>query len=208
MEEAASYPVRFEVTYPSTLNKILNFPLFIGTLIKAVLAIPHLIIVGLLQYVLYVPWLIGPFAILFTGSYPRGLYNFHAGIYRWMARTYAYVFSLTDQYPPFSFNEEEGDTSRLLFDYPATLNRSLNFPILGTLVKTILVIPQLLVLLVGVILSLILVFIAQFSILFTGQFPRGMFDLVVGTFQLLWRIYAYIFSLTDAYPPFSLSADS
>ena len=208
MQEAATYPVRFEVTYPASLNRILNFPLFIGTLIKLILAIPHLIIVSLLQYVLYVPWLIGPFAILFTGRYPRGLYNFHGGIYRWMARTYAYVFSLTDQYPPFSFNEEEGDSSRLLFDYPATLNRWLNFPIVGTLVKTILVIPQMLILVVGGILSLILVFIAQFAILFSGQFPQGMFNFVVGTFQMQWRIYAYIFSMTDAYPPFSLSPRS
>ena len=210
MQEAAIYPVRFEVNFPDDppLNKILNFPFFVGTVIKMILALPHLIIISLLQYVLFIPWLIGPFAILFTGTYPRGLYDMHGGIYRWMARTYAYVFSLTDQYPPFSFNEEEGDTSRTLFDYPQTLSRWLNFPIFGFLVKALAVIPHIVVLVVGAILSIIIVAIAQFFILFTDEFPRGMFDIVVGTFQLQWRIYAWVFSMTDAYPPLTLSPRS
>lgn len=230
MQNADSYPIRLKVNYPDSLNRILNFPFFIGTVIKLILCIPILIILaivgspggsfgGMEQYgdalgliltivgvISVVFYLIGPIGILFTGSYPRGLFNLIGGIQRITARTYAYLESLTDNYPGFGL-EDDGKSTRLEIDYPPTQSRLLNFPFLGWLIKAILCIPHFVVLIFLGIAALVLVFIAQFAILFTGNFPRGMFGFVAGVLQWTMRVGLYIYGLTDRYPPFDLSAD-
>lgn len=227
MQEAASYPIRFTTRYPDSLNRILNLPFFIGTLIKLILCIPIIIIlaivgapgstggavdragvevlwvVSLISFVLYI---IGPVGILFTGSYPRGVFNFIAGIQRIAARFYAYVDLLTDEYPGFGL-DDEGKSARLEIDYPETQSRLLNFPILGWVIKAILCIPHFIVLFFLTLATIVLVFIGQFAILFSGNFPRGMFTFVAGYIQWLMRVNLYIYGLTDRYPPFSLDVD-
>jgi Domain of unknown function (DUF4389) len=196
-----TYPVRFDIRQPE-LNRILNFPLFIGTTIKAFLLIPHFIIIYLWSIVLVVLWVLGPFGILFTGNYPQGMFNFNVGINRWIARAYAYYYSTTDQYPPFSLDEKSDDHAQLEVDYPESLSRLLNFPIIGTAIKAALVIPQLFVLVFAAIGVLLLVFIGQFVILFTGQMPAGFHSFIAAFLRMSYQVTAWIFSLTDQYPPF------
>jgi Domain of unknown function (DUF4389) len=205
MQETASYPVRFSVRYPESLNPILNLPLFIGTMIKTILLIPHLIILWLLGAVAGVVVLIGTIVILFTGSFPPGLFIFVVGVQRWVARSYSYLLSLRDEYPPFSMESFDGEATSLEIDYPPTLNRWLNFPIIGIAVKSILTIPHLIILFFAGFVAFFAIFIAQFAILFTGRFPESMFKIVSGWTQLAFRWYSYVYALTDNYPPFSLS---
>src|SRR5262245_8696851 len=90
------YPVNLWVTRPASQSRITNFPFFIGTIIRAFLAIPHAIILYFLQIVASIVFFIATFAILFTGKYPRGLFNFFIGYMRWSTRVNGYLFHLYD----------------------------------------------------------------------------------------------------------------
>jgi len=189
---AADYPVRLDVEYPERLSRWKIF-------VKWLLAIPHLIIIYLLGIVNSVLILIAFFAILFTKKWPRALFDFSLQIQRWTFNTYAYAFLLLrDEYPPFS-----GDSGVyplvLEVEYREDLSRWQIF------LKWLFAIPHLLVLSVLVIAASIVILIAFFAILFTGRYPRSLFDFVVGTGRWAVRVNAYAFWLmTDRYPPFTL----
>jgi urea transporter len=190
--EVSDYPVHFDVEYPERLSRWKIF-------LKWLFAIPHFIIVYLLGIVSGVLILIAFFAILFTKKWPRSLFDFTVMIQRWTINVYAYaVLLLRDEYPPFS--GESGEYPLVLeVEYREDLSRWQIF------VKWLLAIPHLLVLAVLGIAVSIVVLIAFFAILFTGRYPRGMFDFVVGTMRWYVRVNAYAFWLmTDRYPPFSL----
>ncbi|MBA2559020.1 MAG: DUF4389 domain-containing protein [Propionibacteriales bacterium] len=137
--------------------------------------------------------------ILFRRRYPRWWFDFALELARFSTRIGAYAALLRDEYP--STVEEQG--VHLDIDYPDVehdLNRWL------PLVKWLLAIPHYLVLAVLSLAALVTVVIAWFAILFTGGYPRGMFDFVVGVGRWWLRVQAYAFLLvTDRYPPFSSS---
>ena len=89
------YPVRLSIEYPERLSRLLIF-------VKWLLAIPHILILSLLGLVAFLVYVIGWFAILFTGRLPRGLFDFLVGYGRWGLRVNAYILLLRDEYPPFS----------------------------------------------------------------------------------------------------------
>jgi hypothetical protein len=91
------YPVTYEVHNPAELNRWLP-------LIKWLLAIPHIIVLTVLSFVVSIVWIIVFFAILFTTKYPRGMFDFVVGFERWSNRVYAYISLMRDEYPPFSLN--------------------------------------------------------------------------------------------------------
>lgn len=136
--------------------------------------------------------------IVFRQKYPRWWFDFAREFARFGARIGAYLGLLTDRYPSIV----EGQSVHLDLDYPeveAELNRWL------PLVKWLLVIPHLFVLVFLVAGAVVAVVVAWFAILFTGRYPRGLFDYVVGVFRWALRVQAYAFLLiTDSYPPFSL----
>ncbi len=189
---AAGYPVRFEVEYPESLSRWKIF-------VKWLLAIPHFIIVYLLQIVGGVMVLIAFFAILFTKKWPRGMFDFMVQIQRWTVNTVVYALTLQrDEYPPFSGEAGEYPV-QLEIDYDENLSRLLIF------VKWLLVIPHLIVLTFLMIAAYVVIAIAFFAILFTGSHPRGMFDFVTGVLRWTLRVNAYgQWLMTDKYPPFSL----
>jgi hypothetical protein len=200
------YPVYFEVQRPQTQSRVTNFPLGIGTFIRVILLIPHLIILYFLQIVANIVYFIACFAILFTGRYPRGLFNFYVGYTRWNANMTGYLVGIYDKYPPFSMEEQAEFPLTLRFEYPEKLNRILNFPLfIGYVIKAILVIPHIIILFFLIIVAMIVLFIAQFAILFTGSFPEGMHKFMVGVGRWSTRVTAYTVAITDKYPPFSLS---
>ena len=186
------YPVRFDVEYPERLSRWKIF-------LKWLFAIPHFIIVVLLINVAGILQFIAFFAILFTKRWPRGLFDFTVQIYRWAANVSAYaLFLLRDEYPPFS-----GDSG----EYPVTLEVEYdeNLSRWQIFVKWLLAIPHYIVLLVLFVAVNVTVFIAFFAILFTGRYPRGLFDFAVGTLRWYVRVNAYAhWLMTDRYPPFSL----
>jgi Domain of unknown function (DUF4389) len=189
---APEYPVRFDVEYPERLSRWKIF-------LKWLFAIPHVIIIYLLSIVNNVMIFIAFFAVLFTKKWPRGMFDFSLQIQRWTANVLAYGFLLLrDEYPPFS-----GDSG----DYPLTLEVEYRDDLSRWMifVKWLLVIPHLIVLMVLAIAAYVVVIIAFFAILFTGRYPRGMFNFVVGTYRWLVRVSAYAtWFMTDRYPPFSL----
>jgi uncharacterized protein DUF4389 len=189
---ASDYPVRFDVEYPKRLSRWKIF-------LKWLFAIPHFIIVYLLQLVNGVLNFIAFFTILFTKKWPRGMFDFSLQFHRWTAKVFVYaILLLRDEYPPFS-----GDSGEypLTFDveYREDLSRWMIF------IKWLLVIPHLIVLLLLLIAAYVVVLIAFFAILFTARYPRGLFDFVVGTSRWFLRVSAYsTWLMTDRYPPFSL----
>ena len=183
-------PVQFDVQYPESLSRWLIF-------VKWLLAIPHFLILYALSIVSALITFIAFFAILFTTRYPEGMFKFAVGIARWQANVSAYVSLLRDEYPPFSFDAGQYP---VVFDiaYPGTLSRWMIF------VKWLLVIPNAIVYLALLIASWVTTMIAWFAILFTGSYPRALFDFAVGVQRWGTRANAYSNLMTDNYPPFSL----
>ena len=188
--DSPAYPLRYDVEYPTELSRWLIF-------VKWFLAFPHYLIVYALGIVASIIGVIAFFAILFTKRYPRGLFNFDVGVNRWNANLGAYAGLLRDEYPPFSWDEGEYPVT-FEVDYPETLNRWL------PLVKWLLVFPHYLILVALLVASWAVGFVASFAILFTGRYPRDLFDFVVGVNRWNQRVIAYAGLLRDEYPPFSL----
>jgi hypothetical protein len=165
--------------------------------VKWLLVIPHLVILYFLQLAFGVVTFIAFFAILFTTRYPEGLFKFAVGVRRWSFNISAYIFLLRDEYPPFSFDAGQYPA---VYDvnYPQQLNRFL------PLVKWLLVIPHAIIVAFLGLAAVLVTFVAFFAILFTGKYPQGMFDFVVGTLRWNERMNAYTYLFTDAYPPFSM----
>ncbi|MGK2947382.1 MAG: DUF4389 domain-containing protein [Acidimicrobiales bacterium] len=186
-------------------------------LVKWFLAIPHVVVLVFLWVAFIVVTVVAGFSILFTGRYPRRLFEFNVGVLRWTWRVsyYASTGGLgTDAYPPFSLAEEPGYPATLSIEYPAELSRGL------VLVKWwLLAIPHYLI--VGVLLGgawaaegaegsgglgllTILVVVAGVSLLFRSRYPRALFELVIGLNRWIFRVVAYAALMTDQYPPFRL----
>ena len=203
----ASYPARLDVEYPEEgLSRL-------KTLFRIVLIIPIAIVAGLvtgqiagigmedseswrgLAAALFLPTLL---MLLFRQKYPRWWFNWNLELTRFMARVEAYLGLLREEYP----STDEEQAIRLELDYPDAerdLNRWL------PLVKWILAIPHYIVLIFLGIGAVISVMIAWFAIIFTGRYPRALFDFVVGVARWSLRVGAYMWLLiTDRYPPFSL----
>jgi hypothetical protein len=189
---AGAYPARFDVEYPERLSRWKIF-------VKWLLAIPHFIIVYLLQIVNSVMVFVAFFAILFTKRWPRGMFDFSLQIHRWTTNVLAYSFGLLrDEYPPFSGDAGEYPLA-FEIEYREDLSRWKIF------VKWLLAIPHLIVLSVLSIAVFFAIVIAWFAILFTARYPRGLFDFVVGVYRWFMRVSAYSsWLMVDRYPPFSL----
>jgi hypothetical protein len=189
---AADYPARFDVEYPERLSRWKIF-------VKWLFAIPHFIIVYLLQIVGALMVFVAFFSILFTKRWPLMMFEFMVQIQRWTENVTVYALTLQrDEYPPFS--GEAGEYAVLFeIDNDESLSRWKIF------VKWLLVIPHLIVLAFLAIAASVAVFIGFFAILFTARFPRGLFDFVVGVLRWTIRVNAYAgWLMTDRYPPFSL----
>jgi hypothetical protein len=213
MTTPSVYPLRLEGTLAPRLSRGL-------WLVKWLLALPHYFVLVFLWIAFAAVSVIAFFAILFTGRYPRRLFEFNVGVLRWTWRVgfYSYSALATDQYPPFSLAERADYPAHLEVDYPRSLSRGL------VLVKWwLLALPQLLIVAVFVggmsllgngsgthWLSLsggligLLVFIAAVVLLFTGRYPRTIYDFVLGMNRWAFRVAAYTALMTDKYPPFRL----
>ena len=207
--------------YPLQLTGELSPRLSRGLwLVKWLLAIPHYVVLFFLWVAFVVVSVIAFFAILFTGRYPRGLFEFNVGVLRWSWRVGFYSYSAlgTDQYPPFTLRDVPDYPARLEVEYPKSLSRGL------ALVKWwLLALPHYLIIGVftggafagynqanggnwwyGAGLIGLLVLIAGIVLLFAGRYPRGLYDLVLGMNRWVFRVGAYATLMTDRYPPFRL----
>jgi hypothetical protein len=209
-------------TYPLQVEGDLDEPLSRWQwLVKWVLIIPHVVVLAFLWIAFVVLTIVAFFAILFTGRYPRGIFDFNVGVLRWTWRVSFYSYSAlgTDRYPPFTLAAVPDYPARLEVEYPQALSRGL------VLVKWwLLALPQYLVVGVfagGAVAGLnaanhhggwssgggligLMVLIAGVALLFTGRYPRSIFDFIMGMNRWAFRVCAYATLMTDAYPPFRL----
>ncbi|MEZ5282625.1 MAG: DUF4389 domain-containing protein [Acidimicrobiales bacterium] len=192
------------MNYPATFE--LEAPLQIARwrpLVNWLMAIPHMIIAQALNYATQFVAVIAWFAILFTGKLPVGLGNFMAMSVRYGERAYTFAGYLYEDYPPFGFDMQGADPG----GSPVISNFDIAFENRNRLTvafRIILAIPALLFVAVVGIVAAILWVISFFAILFTGAWPQGMRDFVLKSMRLSHRVNAYMFLLTDEYPPFSL----
>ena len=203
-----AYPARLNIDYPEEgLNRA-------TTLFRLIMAIPIVIVLAVLTGggpsaeqvdeilmavasaggVIFVPVLL---MILFRGKYPRWWFDWNLELTRFSTRVSAYFLLLRDEYP----STDEEQAVHIEIEYPDAerdLNRWL------PLVKWLLAIPHYIVLGLPRVAVLVVTVIAWFAIVFTGRYPRGMFNFVVGWSRWVLRVSAYAFLLvTDRYPPFS-----
>jgi hypothetical protein len=183
------YPVRLDVDYPQGLSRLLIF-------VKWLLAIPHFVALLVLAIGAWFAIIISFFAILFTGRFPEGLFNYLTGVLRWSARVSGYILLLTDVYPPFSLEDDPAYPVRLQIDYPQQIARW------RPLIQWLLVIPAEIAAYVIFLVAYVAVFLAWFAILFTGRYPQGLFDVVRIGMRWQMRVSAFSYWMTEAYPPF------
>lgn len=185
-----SYPVTFEVDYTEGRSRL-------TALVRWVLVIPQVVLLYIYGIAAFVAVVIAWFAIVITARYPKGLYEFVAGFLRYATRVVGYAVLLCDPYPPFNGSQDPPYPIRLIFDGP--LER---YSRLKTLLRVILAIPILILRYVMNLLLEIGAVAAWFMILITGKMPRGLFDLMVLANSYTARSDAYLFLLTETYPPF------
>jgi hypothetical protein len=183
------HPVRLEIGYPSELNRWLP-------LVKWLLAIPHYVVLCFVVLGAFFVGVFAFFAVLFTGRWPRGAFDYLVGTVRWVYRVMAYVHLMTDRYPPFALADDPGYPVRLTIDYPGRIARW------RPLVQWLLAWPYLIVAGVLYWLTGLLTIVAFFTVLFTKQIPRGVFELMVPGLRWNVRGNAYAYFMTDRYPPF------
>jgi len=207
---STAYPVTFSVDYPEReLNRL-------TTGLRLIVAIPILIVLAALggegaHYGNQQSWAFGGGAggllflapllmILFRQKYPRWWFDWNLELLRFENRVCVYLALMDDRYP--STDERQSVQLELLYpDAERDLNRWL------PLVKWLLAIPHFILLVFLWLAAVVAVIIAWFAILFTGRYPRGLFDFVLGVLRWGNRVVAYAFILvTDEYPPFRLSA--
>jgi hypothetical protein len=209
---ARDYPVQFSVDYPERdLNRM-------TTAFRIIVAIPILIVIGALinagwddgtngdgawdalvagGAVLFVPTLL---MIVFRQKYPRWWFDFTLQFARFGSRVMTYLALMRDEYP----STDEEQAVHLEMPYP---DARLDLNRWAPLYKWFLAIPHYVVLFLLAIGAVVAVAIAWFAILFTGRYPRGIFDFVEGVMRWSTRVTAYAFTLvTDQYPPFRLRA--
>jgi hypothetical protein len=207
--EGEGYPVTVEGVRDEKLNRFLP-------LVKWLLVLPHLIVLAVLWVAFGVLTIVAWFAILFTGRYPRALFDFNVGVLRWTWRVafYSYGALGTDRYPPFALGHADYP-AMLDVPYPEKLSRWL------VLVKWwLLAIPQYLVVAVlvgggpwwggwwwdqqaswpGLIGVLALIVVG--GLLLFDRYPRDVFEILVGANRWVYRVVAYAALMRDEYPPF------
>jgi len=205
------YPARLQIDYPEQLDRL-------STAFRLIWILPILVILALLTAtgnetvvteagdeltqtgggILGGLWLATALIIAARVRYPRWWFDFARELTRFGARVWSYLGLLTDRYP----STVDEQTVHLEIDYP-DVERDLNRWL--PLVKWLLAIPHYILLAFLWIGAIVAVVIAWFAILFTGRYPRSLFDYVEGVGRWTLRVSAYAFLLvTDRYPPFSL----
>jgi hypothetical protein len=211
---AALHPVRLRVVPDLTDRNRLTVAF------RCILAIPHLLLVGgpiaafitwssndggvqrswgaggVLGAVAFVCAIIAWFAIVFTAEAPNGLWKLSAFYLRWRVRSSAYMALLRDEYPPFGDGEYPVEV-----DIPVPLEPRDR---LGVAFRPILAIPHLIAVWALGLAWAVTIVIAWFAILFTGSYPRALYEFGLGVLRWTTRVEAYLLLLVDAYPPFTL----
>jgi Domain of unknown function (DUF4389) len=206
MVSPGAYPARLEGRLERSLSPWL-------WLVKWFLLIPHFVVLAFLWLAVIVLTIVAGVAILFTGRYPRSIFEFNAGVMRWTWRVGFYGISAfgTDEYPPFSLQPDPDYPADFTVDYPEQLSRGL------VLVKWwLLALPHYLIVALfvggwdwgaaGPGLIGLLALIAMVINAFRHHYPESIFDFVMGLNRWCYRVLAYAALMRDEYPPFRVDS--
>jgi hypothetical protein len=186
------FPVRLEFEYPTQPSKL--------TFVKWILAFPQFIVLGFVGIAAYFMFIYAWLSVLITERYPRNAYDFLVGTARWATRVNAYIFFIAEEYPPFSMDEISTYPAR--FEPPPFPGEQM--PRAAAL-QPLKGIPAWIFAAIVVYIGELVAFVAGFMIIFTGEYPRGMYDIVVSTLRTQARALVYVGMMTDQYPPFELA---
>ena len=188
---ASDHPVTFDVAYPDKLNRLL-------WLIKPIMLIPHILFLLVLGIVFYIRVIIAWFTVVFTGKYPRSLFDGNVQFLRYAMNINAYAM-MSDLYPAFGTTPKPESPVTFDIAYPPDGKIS-RLNTLIPLIRVIILIVPIIVMYLRTIVAAILMYIAYLAILFTGNIPKGMFDFILETQRLTAKIQANLLFMTDAKP--------
>ena len=189
------YPVSYEADYDERQSRLKTF-------FRYIVAIPWLIVAYLYGILAEIAAIIAWFAIVFTGRYPEGLYNFNVGYLRMVSRVNGFTYLLNDEWPPFDGSPSPGYPIRV--DAAPPLDR---YSRLKTGFRLIVGIPVMLLAWVQGLILGVCHLIAWFVLLFTGKLPEGLFNPMRSASAYLTRTGAYFLLLTEDWPPFSFDEE-
>jgi uncharacterized protein DUF4389 len=185
------YPVTYAADNIEPRNRL-------STLLRIIYAIPAVIVLTLFSIVAFILAIVAWFAILFTGRYPQGLYDFNAKLTRMSGRITSYEYLVQDPYPPFNGDPDDS--------YPVRVNTPGPLPEynrLKTGLRFIVGIPAAIMNYVWTIIGGVCALIGWFAVLFTGKMPEGLFNPIRNAMRYNTQTTAYFLLLTEDWPPFS-----
>jgi Domain of unknown function (DUF4389) len=185
-----AYPVTFEADYVEKRSRLTTF-------FRLLLVIPHAIVLAFYAIAAGVVVIVAWFALVFTGRWPRGMYDFVAGFFRYGTAVHGYFYLLTDDYPPFGPDVDS---------YPVRLNVAPPqdaYSRLKVLFRIILAIPPYIIAYAMNIVMQVGAFLAWFAIVVLGRQPKGLQDMIVLGLSYQQRAYAYMALLSEDWPPFT-----
>jgi hypothetical protein len=187
---ALPYPVTFESDYVEKRSRLTTF-------FRWLLAIPHLIVLTFYGLAAGVVVIVAWFALLFTARWPRGMYDFVGGFWRYCTAVYGYLYLLTDAYPPFGPDVDA---------YPVRLNIEPpkdEYNRWKVLFRIILLIPVAIIAYAMSVVAQVGSFLAWFAIVILGRQPKGLQDMTVLGLSYYQRAYVYMSLITEDWPPFT-----
>jgi hypothetical protein len=200
-----AYPVNVSYDRAALINRLWGI-LWLGQFVRMILLIPHFFVLFFVSIVVAIMMLVTWIPVLILGRFPGWGYRWVGGLMGWWIRIQAYYQLLTPTYPPFALTPEDYPVG-VRFDEGVRINRLWGIPLLGILVRGILLIPHFIVLMLLSILVAVLTIFVWVPVLFLGHQADLMYTILGGYHRWSFRVGAYLFLMVDRYPPFSLGED-
>ena len=200
-----AYPVNVSYDREARINRLWGIPV-IGQLVRAILLIPHILVMMLVAIVASIQILLAWIPVLLLGRFPGWGYRWIGGLLGYSLRVSAYALLMTSKYPPFSLSGEDHPVS-VRFDEGVRINRLWGIPVIGQMVRAILLIPHLIILWFLAILTWFLMLVVWVPVLIFGRQADLIYTLVGGMYRWQLRVSAYLLLMVDRYPPFSFGED-
>ena len=190
------YPVSFEADYEEKRSRLTTF-------FRSWVSLPWLFVAGFYGLAANIAVFIAWFALLFTGRYPQGLYDFVAGYIRMASRSNGFAYLLTDEWPP--FNGEENPAYPIRVDIAAPKPQ---YSRLKVFFRYIIGIPVMFLVFIQAIILGVCYFIGWIAAVITGKMPEGLFNPIRSAMAYLVRAGAYFSLMTEDWPPFSFDEEA
>ena len=200
---ASDYPVDVRFTPEGSIGRFWGIP-FIGFWVRGIALIPHFIVLAFLGIAAVFLSLFTWIPVLITGRYPGWGYAIVGGYLRWGIRVMTWFYLMSGTYPPFTGGQADGQHVRVRIDEDRPIGRFWGIPIVGVVVRAIILIPHFLVLwLLGLVAGILILF-SWIPVLINGRQAGVVYDIVGGYVRWTTRVYAYLLLMSGSYPPFRL----